>query len=92
MSPRVRSKSPAGIPARALRTGVFLDLETVDSGDLDRQRLQSSLKEWHWHAFSEPQDIPPRIAWASRTACQAALDQLAEVVSAFAAGRPIQRV
>lgn len=47
-----------------LRTGVFLDLETVDSGDLDRQRLQSSLKEWHWHAFSELEDIPPRIAGA----------------------------
>lgn len=50
--------------ARALKTGVFLDLETVDSGDLDRQRLQSSLTHWHWHAFSEPQDIPPRIAGA----------------------------
>ncbi len=50
--------------ARALKTGVFLDLETVDSGDLDRSRLQASLGDWQWHAFSEPQDIPPRIAGA----------------------------
>jgi len=80
-----------------LKTGVFLDVETVDSGDLDRQRLQSSLTEWHWHAFSEPRDIPnlivtPHNAWASRTARQAALDQLAEIISAFAAGRPLNRV
>jgi len=47
---------------RPLNTGVFLDLETVDSGDLDRTRLQSCLQDWRWHDFSEPDEIPHRIA------------------------------
>ena len=47
-----------------LRTGVFLDLETVDSGDLDRSRLEASLPEWRWHDFSMPGEIPGRIAGA----------------------------
>ena len=49
----------------ALKTGVFLDLETVDSGDLDRSRLDASLPEWHWHDFSMPGDIPQRISAAN---------------------------
>jgi glycerate dehydrogenase len=36
--------------------------------------------------------VTPHNAWASRTARQAALDQLAEVICAFAAGRPFNRV
>jgi len=47
-----------------LNTGVFLDLETVDSGDLDRSRLQASVKHWRWFEFSEPEEIPSRIAAA----------------------------
>jgi glycerate dehydrogenase len=43
---------------------VFLDLETVDNGDLDRGRLSSCLADWDWHAFSEPQQIPERIRMA----------------------------
>ncbi len=47
-----------------LQQGVFLDLETVDNGDLDRSRLSSSLAHWDWHAFSEPQQIADRIRTA----------------------------
>jgi glycerate dehydrogenase len=43
---------------------VFLDLETVDNGDLDRGRLSSCLADWDWHAFSEPQQIAGRIRTA----------------------------
>jgi glycerate dehydrogenase len=45
--------------------GVFLDLETVDTGDLDRSRLQSSLPRWQWHEFSDSEDIQQRIAQAN---------------------------
>lgn len=44
-----------------IQQGVFLDLETVDNGDLDRDRLSSCLAHWDWHAFSEPQQIAGRI-------------------------------
>jgi len=47
-----------------LQKGVFLDLETVDNGDLDLGRLSSSLAHWDWHAFSEPQQIAGRIRTA----------------------------
>ena len=47
-----------------LRKGVFLDLETVDNGDLDLGRLSSCLEDWDWHAFSEPQQIAGRIRTA----------------------------
>jgi len=47
-----------------LKTGVFLDLETVDSGDLDRSQLTASLPEWRWHDFSFPAEIPERVAAA----------------------------
>ena len=45
----------------SLEKGVFLDLETVDSGDLDRGGLSSSLAGWDWHQFSEASAIPGRI-------------------------------
>ena len=45
----------------SLEKGVFLDLETVDSGDLDRGGLSSSLAGWDWHQFSEASAIPERI-------------------------------
>ncbi|MEE8495593.1 MAG: D-2-hydroxyacid dehydrogenase [Xanthomonadales bacterium] len=47
-----------------LRKGVFLDLETVDNGDLDRSRLSSCLVDWDWFEFSEPQQIVGRIRTA----------------------------
>jgi len=49
---------------RRLKTGAFLDLETVDGGDLDRTLLESCLEDWRWHHFSEPAEIPHRIASA----------------------------
>ena len=50
----------SGIGIR-IETGVFLDLETVDNGDLDRHKLAASLRQWDWHEFSEPQQIARRI-------------------------------
>jgi len=47
-----------------LKKGVFLDLETVDNGDLDRSHLSSCLADWDWYAFSEPQQITGRISTA----------------------------
>jgi len=50
--------------ADVLQKGVFLDLETVDNGDLDRGRLFSGVTDWDWHSFSEPQQIAGRIRTA----------------------------
>ena len=47
-----------------LQKGVFLDLETVDNGDLDRSRLSSCLVEWDWYAFTEAQQTAGRIRTA----------------------------
>lgn len=47
-----------------LQKGVFLDLETVDNGDLDRGCLTSCLADWDWHAFSEHKQIAGRIRMA----------------------------
>ena len=41
----------------SLQTGVFLDLETVDNGDLDRGRLSQSLPRWEWHPFSMAEQL-----------------------------------
>ena len=43
-----------------LRHGVFLDIATVDSGDLDRGRLGASLEHWDWHERTEPGLIAER--------------------------------
>ena len=43
---------------------MFLDLETVDNGDLDLGRLSSCLVNWDWHTFSEPRQIAGRIRTA----------------------------
>ncbi len=48
----------------SIETGVFLDLETVDNGDLDRTGLASSLPLWDWYDFSEPPQIAERIRHA----------------------------
>lgn len=44
-----------------LHKGVFLDLGTVDNGDLDRSRLQETLPAWHWHDFTNAGDVAARI-------------------------------
>jgi len=45
--------------------GVFLDLDTVDRGDLDPARLRSVLPEWEFHARTRPGDITARISDAA---------------------------
>lgn len=45
-----------------LTHGVFLDIDTVESGDLDRSRLQASLAHWDWYGHSEPGEIAERIS------------------------------
>lgn len=47
---------------RPLTRGVFLDIATVDSGDLDRGRLESTLDHWDWFELTEPEQIAERIA------------------------------
>ena len=47
-----------------LDKGVFLDIDTVDSGDLDRSRLAALLPAWEWHGSSKPGEIALRIAKA----------------------------
>jgi glycerate dehydrogenase len=44
-----------------LNKGVFLDLETVDTGDLDRSRLAACLPAWDWHEYTDPAEVPARI-------------------------------
>jgi len=47
-----------------LQTGVFLDLETVDNGDLDREAVSRSLPHWEWHEFSTAEQVTGRIGQA----------------------------
>jgi len=44
--------------------GVFLDLETVDRGDLDRGSLERSLPRWDWHDWTSGREIASRIGGA----------------------------
>ncbi len=44
--------------------GVFLDLDSVDRGDLDLQRLHASLDAWEFHPGTEPHQVAARIAGA----------------------------
>jgi glycerate dehydrogenase len=50
-----------GAPDHKPMKGVFLDVETLDCGDLDRGLLQASLPQWQWYEFSERADIAGRI-------------------------------
>lgn len=45
-----------------LTHGVFLDIDTVESGDLDRSRLEAALEHWEWYGDSEPGEIAGRVA------------------------------
>ncbi len=87
--------------------GVFLDVETLDCGDLADALRQGVIAGAAIdtlsieppppkHVLLQP-DIPnlmvtPHNAWASRTARQAAMNQLAKVITAFVAGTAINRV
>lgn len=48
-----------------LRRGVFLDIGTVESGDLDRSRLQASLEHWDWYDDTRPEQIAERARHAN---------------------------
>ena len=41
--------------------GVFLDLETVDIGDLDLSGLAGTLQHWDWHSHTHPAEVLRRI-------------------------------
>jgi glycerate dehydrogenase len=45
--------------------GVFLDLESLDRGDLDLQPLHDALPQWHFHAATRQADVSARIRGAS---------------------------
>lgn len=45
--------------------GVFLDLGSVDNGDLDLARLTRVLPHWDWHRASGPADAGSRISQAN---------------------------
>lgn len=45
--------------------GVFLDLESLDRGDLDLQLLYDALPDWQFHAATRPEDVSGRIQGAS---------------------------
>jgi glycerate dehydrogenase len=45
--------------------GAFLDLDTVDRGDLDRGRLEAALRDWRWFAVSDPEPVESRLAGAA---------------------------
>jgi len=48
-----------------LECGVFLDVDTVDTGDLDRSRLAGALPCWRWYRATEPTLVEARLAGAS---------------------------
>ena len=41
--------------------GVFLDLATIDAGDIDLRRLQPVCVDWAFHAATSPPDTAARI-------------------------------
>lgn len=45
-----------------LNHGVFLDLGSVDNGDLDLRSLERTLENWHWHEFTPPEACRDRVA------------------------------
>jgi glycerate dehydrogenase len=45
----------------SLSQGVFLDLGSVDNGDLDTRVLDRSLAGWQWFEFTQPEEVVERI-------------------------------
>lgn len=45
-----------------LEHGVFLDVGSIDQGDLDRSRLGRAVPSWHWHDVTAPAEAAARIA------------------------------
>lgn len=46
--------------SKPLERGVFLDIGTVECGDLDRGRLEASLEHWEWLDNTDPEHIAER--------------------------------
>jgi glycerate dehydrogenase len=44
--------------------GVFLDLASVDNGDLDRSSLKACLARWDWHGYTPAAEVHARIQGA----------------------------
>jgi len=44
--------------------GVFLDLGSVDNGDLDTRALDRSLPGWQWFDFTRADEVADRIRMA----------------------------
>lgn len=44
-----------------LQRGVFLDVESVDGGDLDRDKLSRCLPAWEWHGETAAGEVAGRI-------------------------------
>jgi len=49
------------IPIMEVSQGVFLDLGSVDNGDLNMHVLDRTLPGWQWFDFTRPEQIPERI-------------------------------
>ena len=47
------------------KLGVFLDLGSVDNGDLDLGRLSRTLPDWQLHDFTTAKECPGRIVNAN---------------------------
>ncbi len=47
-----------------LSQGVFLDLGSVDNGDLDAAALDRSLPGWQWYEFTESEEVIERLVGA----------------------------
>lgn len=45
--------------------GVFLDLASVDNGDLDRSSLEACLPRWDWHGYTPAAQVSARIQGAN---------------------------
>lgn len=48
----------------ALERAVFLDVDTVDVGDLDRGRLYAEVPRWTWYAVADPTPAEDRLQGA----------------------------
>ena len=49
---------------RIAHSGVFLDFETIDSGDVDPGQLRATLADWSFHPYTPADEIAGRIAQA----------------------------
>lgn len=51
-------------PRQPVSRGVFLDLGSVDNGDLDTRALDRTLPGWQWYTFTHPSETVERIGSA----------------------------